>query len=293
MTTSAGAVPPSAPYQVIHLAWTFDDGPTAQTRPMRTALGDRPATWFVMRDRLGTGATEAAALTTLAARQAEGDEIAIHSSHPTQSHVSWFPVHVAAAVPKAYSSIADLISDLTTFTLLLHHEGIVPKFVRMPGGEFTEVVAYLKSKGVPSQRRATLAQRILRQEPVDSEAPGVREVAADYNLIRDSLDALGLRIWGGSAAGPMLTTQSWEAESSGTGLTDNATDKFQRLADAFDHGVQRQRSLILLAHDTAAKNVARVTQAVAQMESYATPRGVQVQYHTKSSLFGAVRGFAP
>jgi len=293
MTTIAGANPPAAPYRVIHLAWTFDDGPTSQTSPMKAALGDRPATWFVMRDRLGSGAAEDAALQALVARQSDGDEIAIHSSHPTLSHVAWFPVHVASSVPLAYTSIADLIADLNAFTLRLRNAGVVPKFVRMPGGEITEVAAYLKSKGVPKQRLITLAQRILRQEPVDAEAPGVRNVADDYDLVRATLEVLGLWIWGGSAIGPLLSSQSWEAESSGTGLTDDATDKFKRLTDAFDHGVKKQRSLILLAHDTAAKNVARITLAIQQMEAYAVQRGVQIQYHTKSSLFEVVRGFVP
>jgi hypothetical protein len=289
----AGAATPTDPYRVIHVSWTMDDGPTAATPKMKSVMGDKPTTWFIMRNQLGTGATQTANLAELAALQAKGHEIAIHSAHPTAAHVSWFPVKVASSVPLAYASVQDFIKDLTDFNKLLTASGVTPKFVRMPGGEITEVSAYLKAQGVTDEKtRSALARKILKQESVAGESAGVQKVAADYDAIRAALDTLGLRLWGGSAAGPMISFQSWEAESSGTGLTDNVTAVFKKLVDDFAT-TKRERSLIVLAHDTNEANAKEVEKDVKEMEAYAATHGVQIQYHTMTSLFTKVRGFAP
>lgn len=289
----AGAATPTDPYRIIHVAWTMDDGPTPATPQMKATIADRPTTWFIMRNQLGTGTDETRNLNDLKDLQAKGHEIAIHSSHPTQAHVAWFPVEVAPAVPKAYATVAEAMAHLTEFVKLLKDNGIQPKFVRMPGGEITEVSAYLKDKGVSdAKQRSELGRKILKQESVSAEAAGVQEVAADYNTIRATLDALGLKLWGGSAAGPMISAQSWEAESSGSGLADNVTEQFKKVVDAFGT-VKRERSLIVLAHDTNEANAKEVAKDVKEMEDYAAANGVQIQYHTMSSLFQKVRGYAP
>lgn len=289
----AGADPPKDPYRIIHLSWTMDDGPTAATPKMKSVMGDKPTTWFIMRNQLGTGATQTSNLAELQALEAKGHEIAIHSAHPTMAHVSWFPVRVASSVPLAYASVKDFITDLTDFTALLKTNKITPKFVRMPGGEITEVSAYLKAEGVSDEnKRRELARKILKQESVAGESAGVRKVAADYDAIRTALDGLGLKLWGGSAAGPMISFQSWEAESSGSGLTDNVTDLFKKLVDQFAT-TKRERSLIVLAHDTNEANAREVEKDVKEMEAYAASNGVQIQYHTMTSLFTKVRGTAP
>jgi hypothetical protein len=289
----AGADPPKDPYRIIHLSWTMDDGPTAATPKMKSVMGDKPTTWFIMRNQLGTGATQKTNLAELQALEAKGHEIAIHSAHPTAAHVSWFPVKVASSVPLAYASVKDFVTDLTDFTTLLKTNGINPKFVRMPGGEISEVSAYLKAQGVADEKtRSALARKILKQESVAGESAGVRKVAADYDAIRAALDGLGLKLWGGSAAGPMISFQSWEAESSASGLTDNVTAMFKKLVDDFAT-TKRERSLIVLAHDTNEANAKEVEKDVQEMEAYAASNGVQIQYHTMSSLFTKVRGTAP
>jgi hypothetical protein len=271
----------------------MDDGPTAATPKMKSVMGDKPTTWFIMRNQLGTGATQKTNLAELQALEAKGHEIAIHSAHPTAAHVSWFPVKVASSVPLAYASVKDFITDLTDFTTLLKTNGINPKFVRMPGGEISEVSAYLKAQGVADEKtRSALARKILKQESVAGESAGVRKVAADYDAIRAALDGLGLKLWGGSAAGPMISFQSWEAESSASGLTDNVTAMFKKLVDDFAT-TKRERSLIVLAHDTNEANAKEVEKDVQEMEAYAASNGVQIQYHTMSSLFTKVRGTAP
>lgn len=278
-------------FRRIHLAWTFDDGPTVATPAMVEAMGHRPATWFIMRDRLAAGAGDAAHRAILQGLVAAGHEIAIHSSHPSETHVAWFPVKVASAVPRAYDSMGELFVHLESFTAWLSANGLPPKFVRLPGGEISEVMAYLATQGVPKPR-AALAQRILRQEDTSNESPGVRRVARDYDALRSKLDELELKVWGGSAAGPLLRSQSWEAESSGGALTNDAWPKFRGLVAAFST-VKRERSLIILAHDTTRKNAEQVARDIAAMEEHAAANDVEIVYHTKSSLYRKVRGVAP
>jgi peptidoglycan/xylan/chitin deacetylase (PgdA/CDA1 family) len=289
----AGANPPRDPYRIIHVAWTMDDGPTPATPKMKTVMGGRPTTWFIMCNQLGTGAKLKANLAELQALQATGHEIAIHSAHPTAARVSWFPVKVAGAVPLAYDSVQAFIADLADFTELLKQHGITPTFVRMPGGEITEVSAYLRAQGVAdSETRNRLARKILRQESVAGESAGVENVAADYDAIRAALDVLGLKLWGGSSGGPTISFQSWEAESSASGLTDNVTTFFKRLVNEFATE-RRERSLIVLAHDTNEGNAKEVQKDIREMEGYPDANGVQIRYHTLSGLLTQVRGVAP
>jgi hypothetical protein len=49
----AGANPPRDPYRIIHVSWTMDDGPTPATPKMKTVMGGRPTTWFIMRTSSG------------------------------------------------------------------------------------------------------------------------------------------------------------------------------------------------------------------------------------------------
>jgi hypothetical protein len=289
----AGAATPDEPYKVIRLAWTMDDGPTPATSEMKKKLGDIPTTWFIMRNQLGSGATQTTNLNDLKDLEAKGHEIAIHSSHPDQAHVSWFPVKVAAEVPKAYNDVSEATAHLTEFTKLLRDNGLHPKFVRLPGGLASELSAYLKAKGVADEAlRDTLVRKIARQESVAGESEGVRKVAADYDTIRTTLDTLKLNLWGGSASGPTISALSWEAESSGSGLTDNVTDKFKGLVDEFS-SVHRVRWLIVLAHDTNDANAKEVKADVDTMEAYAAANGVQIRYYTVAGLWQQVRGSAP
>ncbi|HSJ56103.1 MAG TPA: DUF4157 domain-containing protein, partial [Anaerolineae bacterium] len=129
-----GSTNPSNPYRVIRIAWTLDDGPTAFTSGMQRALGSRPGTWFIMRNRLGAGQTLQASLRNLAQLQSQGQEIAIHSMHPDRGHGAWFPARVSDGVPQVYQSVNDAIADLNDFVTLLRGAGITVRFVRLPGG---------------------------------------------------------------------------------------------------------------------------------------------------------------
>jgi hypothetical protein len=86
--------------------------------------------------------------------------------------------------------------------------------------------------------------------------------------------------------------QSWEAESSGRGLTDDVTDRFTGLVNAFG-SVHRSRSLIVLAHDNTQVDVVEVGRDVLAMETYADRHGVRVEYYGLSDLFRVVRGEEP
>ena len=289
----AGRVPPDQSYKIIRLAWTLDDGPTNFTQQMRSALGARSGTWFIMRNLLGTGQALQSRLANYVQRQRNSrEEIAIHSMHPSQGHVAWFPVKVSSGVPQAYNTINAATQHLRDFTAILRGAGLSVHFVRLPGGLLSELVAYLGAQGIPAANRRSLATRIIRGEDVATNSPAAAPVQRDFNILQSTLTSLNLQLWGGGSGTQVSGPQSWEAESSGTGLTDDVTQRFTRLVDQFP-SVHRPRSLIVLAHDTSRANAAEVGRDVAAMESYALNKGVQVEYYTLSDLFRIVRGQAP
>jgi hypothetical protein len=298
----AGVQNPNPTHKIIRLAWTFDDGPAPIVTPqmqniLTRSTGNRvPATWFIQRSQLGTGARLTQNLQQLTTLQNQfHDEIAIHSAHPSKLHVSWFPVHVSSGVLSAYTTVQGFITDLTTFTALLRTNNINVSFVRMPGGEITEISAYLRHLNVPNAN--AIARLILTQSTLPAGLPsGARTVQNDFNTVMKALNILNLLLWGGSAQGPMIRAQSWEAESSGTGLTNDVITKFQSLLSSFNSTASPRTSpasLIILAHDTLQPNVPMVNTQMTQMESLAQSNGVRIEYYTVRDLFQIVRGNIP
>lgn len=109
-------------------------------------------------------------------------------------------------------------------------------------------------------------------------------VQRDHRLVQRTLADLGLREWGGSAPGePIVTMQSWEAESSASGLTNDVLQEFaKRIRKIVEQDVPE--SLVVLAHDVNKANVMQVGRDVVAMEKLATERGVRVEYYTMSAL---------
>lgn len=278
------------PQRVVRLAWTFDDGPTTATNSMEGAIGAIPGTWFVMRNQLRAGGDEKKALAALLDKQKKGSEIGIHAFHPDKAHHAWYPVTVAAAVPQAYNSVDDAMVDLTTFTGVLRAAGIDVKFVRMPGGEVTELQKHLEKLG--DTDGGADARKILKGESVTGTAATTG--AADYQKILSTLGKLGLVLWGGSATGPMIKGNSWEAEAepANSPLTNDVMQRFKGTVNAVAKD-GKPHSLIILAHDTAKANADAIKGYIADMDAYAVSKDVGIEFYTMSGLHQAVRGTAP
>lgn len=286
---AVGPSPEEAGPRIIRLAWTIDDGPTRHTAAMAAALAPRAATWFVMNDRLGsTAARRADALAQLLARQDGGDEAAIHSMHPSEGHAAWFPIRLGS-VPQAYDSTAAAMGDLRAMAAELRRAGLRLHFARMPGGELSEVKKYLEMEGVPRKQSMALTRALLSGRVPPFPAPEV--VARDLALVRSTLSSLGMHLWGGAAAGPELTDNTWEVESSGVaGRTNDVVRRFCSLADRLASGARtRPASFIILAHDTTAADAAQATRNIQSMEAYAIRKRVRVEYHSLSALYAIVR----
>jgi hypothetical protein len=288
---ATGGATVTDPNRVIRLSWTMDDGPTGATGDMAAALGTVPATWFVMRNQLGTGAAQTAALAELVKKQKAGSEIGIHAFHPTVAHHAWYPVAVAAAVPKAYTSVDDAMTGLEDFVTILRGAGVNVKFGRFPGGEHTETVKYLDSLGAPDSDQN--ARKILKGDPLPADA-SVQTVAADWAKIQAKLKKLGMVIWGGSSSGALLRADSWEAEAepAGSSLTNDAVPKFKKTVDLVDKE-SKPHSLVILAHDKELANATAIKGYIKEMDDYALSKKVGIEYYTMSGLFQAVRGVAP
>jgi hypothetical protein len=310
-TRVAGANPPLRDFMRIRVAWTSDDGPHAASDEMKDdestgngALGGIPTTWYVQRSQI-TGSSE---LERLRALQIAGDEIAIHSAHPTIDHVAWFPVACTSA-PKGYETMQESLDALSEFVDELRDAGLHVSFVRLTTGLISELVCYLDHKEVSNPR--SVAESIVAGESVESHGSGATEVATDYQALLERLNSLDLHLWGGANT-DTVSLQSWEAQSAypGSGLVDDVGHRdesdpnhvprrrFQGLVDAFDPergpgGTNRPRSLVILTHDTDARYAEEVQRDVREMESYAASRGVMIEYMTMSTLFQELVGSAP
>ena len=312
---------------IVYVSWSFDDGPTAVTKEMEK-VATIPGTWFVMRNEVGTGAKAAGVLKDLKKKQDAGQEIGIHSMHPTDSHVSWFP----APGGLHYNDIKDAMKDLDDFHKLLTGAGITIKFVRAPTGLFSEITQYLLSLGITDKTyrelvaRAIIHGTAIPKRPADagtgspkdagskdagtadagvmSEAAAIKKVSDDVDFMKKTLASLGVHEWGG-VAGDDPAPQGWEGESEpkeaqAAGLVDNAVKKFTGVADLAKPGVQH--SLVLLAHDTPVEpepkggpwnRVQKVAQDMKLMEAYATSKKVRIEYVTMSELYTKRVGSAP
>ncbi|MFF4346174.1 polysaccharide deacetylase family protein [Streptomyces sp. NPDC001530] len=295
--------------KVIRIAWTFDDGPTSLvTGQMERALKGIPATWYIMRNQIESG-NRKKNLVELKRKQDLGGEIAIHSLHPTRSHVSWFP----GKSHSSYEDVGSAVNDLKDFLALLQGEGIRVKFVRFPGGLYSELMAYLYKLGVDGQgQRDTIARNIIAGRPiprVSKKLAEAEQVKKDFEFVKASLKELGLHEWGGSGRGePEIGVQSWQAQSDPeegklddtlTGEKGKFTTMVPRVAEGGGPG-----SLVILAHDTrtphekiapgaTALRVAKTALDIAAMEKQALERGVRIDYYRMRDLFVELRGEEP
>lgn len=292
----AFAVGPSAVAagtNIVRLAWSVDDGPTRFTASMASTLSPRASTWFVMNDRLGSvQKRRTTALAQLLARQNLGDEIAIHSMHPKEGHCAWFPIRLRG-VPQGYATTASAMDDLCSFASELRSAGLRLHFARMPGGELSEVKKYVEALGGAASTSDAVARALLsgRTPPVEPPIAVVKDLA----LVRSTLDRLGLHLWGGSATGPELTGNTWEAESSGVQARSNdVVRRVKGVVDRLASGARiRPASFVILAHDTTAVDVTQAGVNIHEMEAYASGKGVRVEYYQLADLYAVLRGKAP
>jgi hypothetical protein len=291
-THAVGPPAAKAGAKIVRLAWTVDDGPTSHTPAMNAKLSPRAASWFVMSNQLGKGADRAAALKGLEGRQKAGDEIAIHSMHPDVAHSAWFPISLDG-VAQGYKSTSDAMKDLTAFTTELRGASLNVHFARMPGGEISEVEKYVKKEGGSSGTSRSVAQALLSGSTPSPAAPPT--VAADVSLVMQTLKTLKLHLWDGSASGPELRRNTWEAESSGVpARTNDVATRFEGVVNQLASGARTTpASFVILAHDTTAADVAMAEKNIGLMEAYAISKGVRVEYYTMASLYQTLRGAAP
>lgn len=292
-THAVGPSAATAGPRVVRLSWTVDDGPTPFTPGMSTTLSPRAATWFVMSNQLGTAARRTTSLRQLVARQTAGDEIGIHSMHPTVSHSAWFPINLGTAVPKGYAKTSDAMADLGSFTAELRTAGLNVHFARMPGGELSEVKKYVEDEGGSSSTSRSVASALLSGSTPSPAAPAT--VATDVALVMSTLRRLNLHLWGGSASGPEVTANTWEAESSGVpARTDDVVRRFQGVVDNLASGRRKRAgSFVILAHDTTQADVTQAGSNIGAMERYATGKGVRVEYYRMADLYELLRGTPP
>ena len=287
---SVGPDAAAAGSKVVRLAWTVDDGPTPLTPGMSKELSPRAATWFIMSNQLGSGTARATSIKQLVSRQTAGDEIGIHSMHPTTPHSAWFPISLKG-VAKGYNTTADAMNDLTKFTGELRTAGLKVHFGRMPGGEFSELKKYVEQEG-GSDGDAT-ARALLSGKTPPAGTPTV--VSTDVALVMSTLKTLNLHLWGGSATGAELTANTWESESSGVrDRTNDVVTRFTKVVDKLADGSRtKPGSFIILAHDTTPEDVTKAGENIKTMEDYAISKGVRVEYYRMGDLYQIVRGTAP
>lgn len=292
--------------KILHVAWTFDDGPTIRaerkgekkkniTAAMQKSMTPvNRVTWFIQYNKIKSG-NEKENLDRLRKIQLDGGEIGIHAFHEKRGHVSWFPSNTL----DSYPSIEDAMADLEKFAEYLKKEGIAVKFVREPYGLVTELAHYLAKLKVPGDqaKRLRIARDVVKDQVsgAESKDPRIKRVQRDLQTMKSSLFGMGLHLWGGSTgSSPEVATQSWQIESSGVrGRTDTLTrkafeDKIHRVAETGNAD-----SLVILAHDLTSADVDEVAHDKAMMEETARKLKVRIEYCTMRELHSVVRPVLP
>lgn len=293
----------------LHVAWTFDDGPNKTNTPeMDKAMDGDRSTWYVVYSNILKDKENY--LKALKARQDAGGEIAIHSPHPKIDHMNWFPATRKATKDGessktedakgghyGYNSVEDTMKGLGEFKKLLTKYGIKTKFVRLPGGLVSELAEYARTLGF-GKTSGIVAREVIKGKEYSKTYGGSKAnydtIAKDFKTFKTGLNKLGLLAWGGAAKPLTIPTQTWEAESSGGKLSNNAPEKMSTLIGSIAKE-QKDRSLVILAHDTSPENVKAVDKAKAAAENKAKSDSAKVliKYHTMSSLFQQVTGENP
>lgn len=171
----------------LHLAWTIDDGPTDLTDAMKVHFPDshRPATWFITYDNLNKRPDFVKKYLTW--QNELGHEIAIHGVHAKRNHLSWFPSADGTKENKkleSYDSIEDAMVDLEKFHAFLIDKGFKVRFVRLPYGLISELMSYLRKRGVDvdSQSLDKMARDIIAGKSPSNEKAEL--VKADFETMK-------------------------------------------------------------------------------------------------------------
>jgi len=185
------------------------------------------------------------------------------------------------------------MNDLTSFTGELRTAGLNVHFGRMPGGEYSEVKKYVEQEGGSSGISDQATRALLGGTPAPQGTPAV--VSTDVALVMSTLKTLNLHLWGGSATGAEVTSNTWEAESSGVpARTNDVVTRFTKVVDKLADGSRTTPgSFIILAHDTTKDDVTKAGANIKEMEDYAVGKGVRVEYYRMGDLYQIVRKTAP
>lgn len=289
---------------MIRISWTIDDGPSAFTDFLLKEF-DRlkiyNITWFISRHQV----LACNYYDVLFQLQNLGGEIAIHEIDPNQDSKNRFQRNELY-----FSSLDDALAAFKDFINELDSRGIVVKLVRLPGGELSEIVLYLKLLGATNSESFLLANRIMSYLPIKQE---YLQVSEDYSKLQNCLTELNLKIWNGSKGalpllgGKLSLCNSWQAECSGIaegrgadnvtyvqakarkkmGIKEYGQGIFERmvqshLADGID------QSLIVLSHDTTILDIKKIIQDIKYILNYAKNK-VDVRFCTLSTLFQEIR----
>ncbi len=240
------------------IAWSFDDGPYQDlpktkrpdgTEALKERIGINNVTWFIVKSNMLTRAGGwQENIKRYKQIQKNGGEIGIHAQHDSIDHIVWFPAPQGAGIYKCYSSIEKAIDDLQNFKRDLEKNEIYPKFVRLPGGLYSQLQYYTYEKGFRYAKNRGEAlnhpklKRVIKgvmqgesfeivSKAIDipqAEQPrlnaGYEKLVKDYAYFKSSLKSMNLLIWGGSSDPNEISKMSWQAESSGsTGTHDTIT----------------------------------------------------------------------
>jgi Polysaccharide deacetylase len=288
----------------IRIAWTFDDGPTKFTYSLVKQLENmkiQNCTWFISRKNV----YDFNYWEQLLRIQRLGGEIAIHEIHPSLDSINWFPRE-----SKSYTDIRQAIDDFKTFYNELQQRGVYIKFVRLPGGEYSELISYLRFLSCPQKDLYIIAARIIDGKDIPEIYFKVND---DWKLLLSELANIGVKIWSGANKNyPLLGGlpyhyNSWQAESAGIAQgrgADNITfhqSELRKIAgiNEINNGVfernieitknKQQTSIIVLSHDTTFEDIEEIIADIETMEHKAREQNVEIIYCTLSELFNAIR----
>jgi murein DD-endopeptidase MepM/ murein hydrolase activator NlpD len=299
------------------IAWTVDDGPRRFGPDMqKTGLGaTTKATWFIQYNLIKENWKK------LRDIQANGGEIGIHSFHPTAEHLPWFPNvekgGVYGQMPKGErSDMAARMTLLAQFKQKLNDELIYPKFVRLPGGLTSELQNYAIHLGYDENKAPEIAKAVIAGSDISAYGAGAKQMASDFALLKKTLTELNLLLWGtgngmGVSADPAaIGLQEWTSETSGdpgrvdttTSVVDpksktaqdlgaktaSFTGDFEKLTDTMKPG--DVRGMVILTHESGTPDVNAVANDRKKIEDDCKAKGISLEYHTMSSLFGQVTG---
>ncbi len=294
---------PNEPVSCIRVCWTFDDGPTTYTQPLKDILAGLPqfvATWFLSRYQIKRFLYEA----ELCTLQSKGHEIGIHEIDKNGLYTNWFP-----GMPGSYPSIRHAVEELKAYKEELYNIGIQARFARLPGGEYSELIAYLQHHKCPPNESYVYARMIIDNHPIPSKYSIVSD---EYQWLLHELDKSDLRIWNGSPypyplLGGDFGYNSWQAECAGVlkgrgadnvtyhqaparrlaGISEQKAGIFEQLLDCLADGAET--SLVILAHDQTCEDIEEINADLREMELTAAARNIEIIYQTMTELYSRIR----